>query len=327
MDIDLQGVTSNDQAFERRFLVKDESAALKDAISEQVIVQAYLFSVDGYVARIRRTTFVNDPRKEDATLTLKRPRIGSLRKEISIDRLDPAFAGEFLQLSTQKNVKHRFEVRRDGIVWEIDVFEGPCEGLVIAECKDQFVDDSDLPDWLGPEVTRDQRYFNEELARVPIYKADDGLLVRRQRVFLVHGHSRVAEVRDIVNRVTNAQIEILSERPDKGATVIEKLENAMAGSGVYVLVLLTADDVGRDKRKSADVGDHYRARQNVVFEHGMAIGRFGRPNVCALVEEGVERETDIEGIVYVDLDAPDLAQQIAKNLKQVGFDVNPGFAD
>lgn len=57
--------------------------------------------------------------------------------------------------------KKRYRVGR----WEIDVFHGPLEGLVIAEIE-LYNEDEDvpLPEFLGPEVTGDPRYYNSALA-------------------------------------------------------------------------------------------------------------------------------------------------------------------
>ena len=49
---------------------------------------------------------------------------------------------------------------------EIDVFKGDHRGLVLAEIE--FASKralSDLPDWLGKEVTDEERYYNANLAR------------------------------------------------------------------------------------------------------------------------------------------------------------------
>jgi predicted nucleotide-binding protein len=43
-----------------------------------------------------------------------------------------------------------------------------------------------------------------------------------------------------------------------------------------------------------------RARQNVVFEHGLFIGALGRDRVCCLLQADTQdKQTDIDGIVYV----------------------------
>ena len=53
-----------------------------------------------------------------------------------------------------------------GLIWEVDVFEGRHAGLVIAEVELDSEDQAvQLPDWVGVEVSADERYFNASLAR------------------------------------------------------------------------------------------------------------------------------------------------------------------
>lgn len=64
--------------------------------------------------------------------------------------------------------KTRYRVPYEGLVWEIDVFEGANAGLIVAEVElaseDQAVA---LPEWVGEEVTHDDRYLNTHLAQHP----------------------------------------------------------------------------------------------------------------------------------------------------------------
>jgi hypothetical protein len=46
-----------------------------------------------------------------------------------------------------------------------------------------------------------------------------------------------------------------------------------------------------------------RARQNVVFETGFFFGQIGRSRFCVLYNEAVELPSDVNGLVYVQLDA------------------------
>ncbi len=56
----------------------------------------------------------------------------------------------------------------EGLHWEVDEFHGDNEGLVVAEIE---VPDEQttfpLPDWIGPEVTGDHRYYNSQLTKHP----------------------------------------------------------------------------------------------------------------------------------------------------------------
>jgi len=60
--------------------------------------------------------------------------------------------------------KVRYRVHEAGMTWEIDVFRGANEGLVVAEIELESEDQHfNLPDWAGEEVTHDERYLNVSL--------------------------------------------------------------------------------------------------------------------------------------------------------------------
>lgn len=141
-----------------------------------------------------------------------------------------------------------------------------------------------------------------------------------RRVFVVHG--RDEGKREAVARfLTQLNMEpiILHEQPSKGQTLIEKIEhNSDVG---FAVVLLTADDLGCLKGNINDLKP--RARQNVVFELGYFFGLLGRKRVCALYESGVERPSDIEGVVYIPLDDHGgWKTTLAKELKAAGFEID-----
>jgi adenylate cyclase len=64
--------------------------------------------------------------------------------------------------------KTRFSVRYGAHLWEIDVFHGLNEGLVVAELELSARDEQyEPPPWLGKEISGDARYYNVSLARNP----------------------------------------------------------------------------------------------------------------------------------------------------------------
>ena len=64
--------------------------------------------------------------------------------------------------------KVRYKVTYGGMLWEVDVFEGANEGLVVAEIELSSPDqDFERPPWLGEEVSGDPRYLNTSLSRNP----------------------------------------------------------------------------------------------------------------------------------------------------------------
>ncbi|MBK8791888.1 MAG: CYTH domain-containing protein [Holophaga sp.] len=64
--------------------------------------------------------------------------------------------------------KHRHRESHNGKTWEIDVFHGDNEGLVVAEIELASEDETIvLPEWVGEEVSSDPRYFNSNLLKHP----------------------------------------------------------------------------------------------------------------------------------------------------------------
>ncbi len=64
--------------------------------------------------------------------------------------------------------KTRYLIPFGSVVFEVDVFEGANEGLVIAEVELETTDQQfDKPEWLGEELTGDERFYNAYLSNVP----------------------------------------------------------------------------------------------------------------------------------------------------------------
>jgi adenylate cyclase len=64
--------------------------------------------------------------------------------------------------------KTRYYVQHHDHLWEIDVFSGENEGLIVAEIELKSADEQfSLPDWAGKEVSDDPRYYNVCLVNHP----------------------------------------------------------------------------------------------------------------------------------------------------------------
>lgn len=141
-----------------------------------------------------------------------------------------------------------------------------------------------------------------------------------RRVFIVHGREegKKEAVARFLRQIDMDPI-ILHEQPSQGRTLIEKMENY--SDVEFAVVLLTADDFGCLKESPDDLKP--RARQNVVFELGYFFGRLGRKRVCALYEGGVERPSDIEGLVYIPLDDhAGWKTNLAREIQAAGFEID-----
>ena len=142
-----------------------------------------------------------------------------------------------------------------------------------------------------------------------------------KKIFIVHGHDNDAKI-EMARTLEKADFEaiILHEQPDAGRTIIEKIEECT--DVAFAVVLYTQCDMGRAKEDDP-TNEKYRARQNVVFEHGYLISKLGRKNVCALVKGEVETPGDISGVVYTPMDSAGAwKMQLFKNIKAAGLDVD-----
>ena len=144
---------------ERKFLLVDDPG-LAEAESRR-IEQGYLaITEDGTEVRLRW-------RNGDRVLTIKHGS-GRDRIEEEFDVSDKQFDALWPLTEDVRIEKVRHLVREGGLTFEVDVFGGRLEGLVLAEVEfesDEQADRFDPPGWLGREVTGDQRYLNENLAR------------------------------------------------------------------------------------------------------------------------------------------------------------------
>lgn len=143
----------------------------------------------------------------------------------------------------------------------------------------------------------------------------------KAKVFVVHGHDEAAK-QEMARFLENVGFKaiILHEQPDAGKTIIEKIE---ANTDVlFAVVLYTECDLGRAKNDPPNQ-EKFRARQNVVFEHGYLIAKLGRDRVSALVKGNVETPGDISGVVYTPMDSSGAWKlQLVKNMRAVGINVD-----
>ena len=140
-------------------------------------------------------------------------------------------------------------------------------------------------------------------------------------VFIVHGHDNEAKL-EVARTLEKGKFEaiILHEQADKGLSILGKIEEYT--DVAYAIVLYTECDIGRAKDTPSDE-DHFRARQNVVFEHGYLIAKLGRGRVSALVKGDVETPSDISGTTYITMDtAGAWKMHLAKNMQAAGLSVD-----
>jgi len=148
---------------ERKFLVN--STIFKERTYRQyVIKQGYLTTDPERTVRVRI-------KGDKGYLTIKgisnvsgMTRI-EVEEEIAIEK-----AETLLDLCLPYPIdKTRYEIPVNGHIWEVDVFHGIHEGLIIAEIELTTETEAfDKPQWLGQEVTGDPKYYNSYLSQHPL---------------------------------------------------------------------------------------------------------------------------------------------------------------
>lgn len=171
------------------------------------------------------------------------------------------------------------------------------------------------------EAAKTQLTLQAEVAQVVEETAPVTPAEQSTQVFIVHGHDEAKkhQVARVVRDLTGDEPVILHEVADEGRVLIEKFE-ASAGQTGYAVVILTADDMGRALGAPSESP---RGRQNVIFEMGFFFGSIGRRRVSVLLDSGVEKPSDVDGLVYTSLDAAGAwKMSLAKNMEAAGLAIS-----
>ena len=145
---------------ERKFLVTGE--AWRSLGIPSLMRQGYLSLDPERTVRVRIEG-------DQAFLTIKGKSQGATRGEWEYP-IPVAEAAELLDTLCQQPLVEKIRHRIPGgpHTWEVDEFLGANAGLVVAEIELGSENETfEKPEWLGPEVTDDSRYFNSNLIRHP----------------------------------------------------------------------------------------------------------------------------------------------------------------
>ena len=149
---------------ERKFLLLSED--WRDIVKyDTQIIQAYLASNEFSSTRIRI-------QGDKANINIKSATLGITRTEFeyTIPVVDAQLMIDNLCVKPVIE-KTRYMVDYMHHTWEIDVFSGDNEGLIVAEIELSSPDEAfEKPSWLGKEVSNDARYYNVCLVKNP-YKS------------------------------------------------------------------------------------------------------------------------------------------------------------
>jgi adenylate cyclase len=144
---------------ERKFLVHDAPEDLKQQPHEN-IRQGYLaIAADGTEARVRE--------QGDASFLTVKSGSGETRTEVELPIPAKTFASLWPLTRGQRVRKVRYHVPHDDRTIEIDVYRRKLKGLVVAEIEfpsEEAAAAFQPPEWLGEEVTGDERFNNKNLA-------------------------------------------------------------------------------------------------------------------------------------------------------------------
>lgn len=147
---------------ERKFLVTN-SDFIALATAKNRIVQGYLNSDPERTVRIRI-------KGNKGYLTIKGKGNESGTSRLEWETEIPLIDAEQLLSLCEKGVidKIRYEIPVENHIYEVDVFSGENNGLIIAEIELQDETETfSKPNWLGEEVTGDKKYYNAYLSNHP----------------------------------------------------------------------------------------------------------------------------------------------------------------
>jgi adenylate cyclase len=152
------------QEIERKFLVKGDFKPF--ASKSTRIKQGYLCSVPERAVRVRIKGVkgfitIKGIGNEEGTSRYE------WEKEIPVTE-----AEDLLKICEPGEIdKTRYLVKAGDHTFEVDEFYGENEGLIIAEIElDSEAENFEKPDWLGEEVTGDNKYYNVMLLKKPFTK-------------------------------------------------------------------------------------------------------------------------------------------------------------
>lgn len=150
------------EEIERKFLVTSE-AFKNEAFRRTHIVQGFLNTHPERTVRVRI-------RGNDGFITIKGKSNDSGTSRFEWERQIALSEAEALMQLCEPGIidKVRFEIEIDDNLWEVDEFLGDNKGLIVAEIELKTEDEHfPKPNWVGREVTGENKYYNSNLSKNP----------------------------------------------------------------------------------------------------------------------------------------------------------------
>lgn len=146
---------------ERKFLVENTDF-ISQSYKSTVIIQAYLNSDPLRTVRVRI-------KGEKSYLTIKGKSEDGISRFEWEKEIPLSEAHVLLPLCEPFPIeKTRYEVLVGQSLWEVDVFHGKNQGLILAEIELKDTEATfEKPDWIGKEVTSEACYYNSYLSKHP----------------------------------------------------------------------------------------------------------------------------------------------------------------
>ena len=150
------------EEIERKFLVTSD-AFKREAFDSERISQGYLSTEPERTVRVRT-------KGEKAYITVKGKSDEKGLTRFEWEKEIPVKEAEaLLKLCVPGQIeKTRYKIKLGDHTFEVDEFFGDNEGLVVAEVELSTEEEAfQKPDWLGEEVTADNKYSNSSLNNLP----------------------------------------------------------------------------------------------------------------------------------------------------------------
>lgn len=145
------------QEIEYKFLVDKAQWQALEKPEPQLILQSYLHNSRELTVRVRI-------KGNKGFLTVKGATSGVTRTEFEYE-IPKEDAEEMVSTFALPHIrKHRYEIPFGDHLWEVDVFEGALQGLVLAEIELTSEDEAfEKPEWITEDVSTDPAYYNAVL--------------------------------------------------------------------------------------------------------------------------------------------------------------------
>ncbi|GGF64217.1 CYTH domain-containing protein [Wenyingzhuangia marina] len=152
----------NYKEIERKFLINNLNF-IKESFDHNRIEQGYLNSNKNRAVRVRI-------KNNHGFLTIKGSSNESGTTRFEWEKEIPVAEAKQLIAICEPGVisKTRYLVKANLHTFEVDVFDGDNQGLIVAEVELSSENETfEKPEWLGKEVTGEVKYYNSQLSKNP----------------------------------------------------------------------------------------------------------------------------------------------------------------